>query len=80
MSSASSPIRNDAQYRLELITRVFDKCRIRFSKREAAKLVGGEYRLEKLVLTGKIRMDKPTAKQNGKWFCNGIDVLKHVRL
>ena len=45
----------------------------------AAKLVGGEYRLEKLVREGKIRMDKPTAKQNGKWFCDGGDVISHLK-
>ena len=29
-----------------------------------------------LIEEGKIRSDKPTNKQNGKWFCNAADVLK----
>lgn len=71
---------NDAQYQLDLIAFVFDKYEVTFSKTLAARLVGGETRLEKLVLAGEIRADKPTAKQNGKWHCKGSDVLKHVRL
>ena len=75
-----SPPVKDARYHLDLIRMVFDKHQIKFSKAVAAKLVGGEYRLEKLIRTGEIRADKPTAKQNGKWFCNGGDVLRHVKL
>ncbi len=80
MKSHIAPQIKDARYHLDLIRMVFDKHQIRFSKAIAAKLVGGEYRLEKLVMSGEIRMDKPTAKQNGKWFCNGSDVIKHIRL
>lgn len=65
---------------MELIAIALNRQNIQFSKAVAAKIVGGEYRLEKLVLTGKIRMEKPTCKQNGKWFCNGGDVMKHMRL
>lgn len=68
------------RYQLDLIRFVFSKRGITFSKATAAKLVGGEYRLEKLVSEGKIRMEKPTAKQNGKWFCNGGDVISHIKL
>ena len=64
----------------ELACLVFQKHGIKFSKTVAAKLVGGEYRLEKLVREGKIRMDKPTAKQNGKWYCDGSDVLSFIKL
>lgn len=71
---------NSASYRLDLINMVLSKHRVTFSKAVAAKLVGGEYRLEKLVREGKIRAEKPTAKQNGKWFCNGADVLKYVTM
>ena len=70
----------DPQYLLDLIRFTFDKRGITFSKAMAAKIVGGEYRLEKLVSEGEIRMDKPTAKQNGKWFCNGGDVIRHIKL
>lgn len=69
---------NDS-YTLDLICFVFQKHGISFSKTVAAKLIGGEYQLEKLVLEGKIRMDKPTAKQNGKWHCNGADVLRFIK-
>ncbi|MBD5367214.1 MAG: hypothetical protein HDR82_09510 [Bacteroides sp.] len=59
---------------------VFDKKHITFSKTEAAKIVGGEYRLEKLVMNGDIQADKPTAKQNGKWLCNAFDVIMNAKL
>ena len=49
-----------------------------FGQREAATIVGGRGRLFRLVETGKIRTDKPTNKQNGKWFCNASDVLHHA--
>lgn len=64
---------------LNLLSMAFRKLGITFSKAVAAKLVGGEYRLEKLVSEGKIRMEKPTAKQNGKWFCDGGDVIQNIK-
>lgn len=73
-----SPYMTDRN-QLDLVRFVFSKRGITFSKAVAAKLVGGEYRLEKLVGEGRIRMVKPTAKQNGKWFCDGADVIKHLR-
>ncbi|MDR0939951.1 MAG: hypothetical protein LBN29_11505 [Mediterranea sp.] len=51
-----------------------------FSKDVAADIVGGRARLEKLVGSGKIRAEKRTNKQNGKWFCNAWDVIKYARL
>lgn len=68
------------RYQLDVVRFVFNKRGITFSKAVAAKLVGGEYRLEKLVSEGKIRMEKPTAKQNGKWCCNGGDVIQNIKL
>ena len=68
------------RYQFDLVSFVFRRLGITFSKATAAKLVGGEYRLEKLVSEGKIRMEKPTAKQNGKWFCNGGDVIRNIKL
>lgn len=65
---------------MDLIAIAFSSKDIQFSKAVAAKIVGGEYRLEKLVLKGEIRMEKPTAKQNGKWFCNGGDVIRCMQL
>lgn len=50
-----------------------------FSKSISAKIVGGRVRLEKLVGEGKIRADKPTNSQNGKWFCNASDVLRYAK-
>ena len=64
---------------LGLLSIAFRKMGITFSKAVAAKIVGGEYRLEKLVSEGKIRVEKPTAKQNGKWFCDGGDVVSHMK-
>lgn len=51
-----------------------------FSRTEASIIVGGKGRLHRLCEQGKIRFDKPTAKQNGKWFCNAADVLKHATI
>ena len=65
---------------LQVISLIFSKLGITFSKAVAAKIVGGEHRLEKLVREGEIRMEKPTAKQNGKWFCNGGDVIQNIKL
>ena len=45
-----------------------------FGQRKAASMVG----LLKLIEEGKIRSDKPTNKQNGKWYCNAADVLKYA--
>ncbi len=50
-----------------------------FCKDKAAKIVGGVKKLEDLISSGAIRAEKPTAKQNGKWFCNAADVLRHCR-
>lgn len=50
-----------------------------FSKSISAKIVGGRVRLERLVGEGKIRADKPTNSQNGKWFCNASDVLRYAK-
>lgn len=68
------------RYQFDLVCCVLRKHGITFSKAVAAKLVGGEYRLEKLVGEGKIRMEKPTAKQNGKWHCDGGDVISYIKL
>lgn len=51
---------------------------IKLSKSEAAKIVGGRYVLERLVALKKIRMEKPTEKKNGKWFCDADDVLRYA--
>lgn len=50
-----------------------------FCKDKAAKIVGGVKKLEDLIVNGKIRAEKPTMAQNGKWFCNAADVLKNCR-
>lgn len=46
----------------------------------AADIVGGLARLRNLVGKGLIRAEKPTNKQNGKWFCNAWDVIKWAKL
>lgn len=52
---------------------------ILLSKTQAAKLVGGRTRLENLVAQGKIVAKKRTPSQNGKWFCDGSDVIMHIK-
>lgn len=68
------------QHLLDLMRHEFDRRGIMFSKAMASKMVGGECRLERLVKSGEVRMEKPTAAQNGKWFCNGGDVIRHMNL
>ena len=50
-----------------------------FGRDEAADIVGGLSNLKKLIEKGKIRAEKRTQKQNGKWFCNAY-VLKYASL
>lgn len=52
---------------------------VSFSKNLAAKIVGGEKRLEYLVATGEIEADKKAMSPNGKWFCNAAQVLRHCK-
>lgn len=52
-----------------------------FSQRESEKIVGGRGRLFELVGNGSIRAEKkPVDRQNGRWYCNAYDVLKHAML
>lgn len=61
----------------EVLKRVFNG--MTFSRRQASAIVGGRYRLERLVGDGSIRAVKNNADaQNGKWQCNGWDVLKYA--
>lgn len=69
-----------SDFSVELLPIVLKKHAIVFSKTEAAKLVGGKARLLKLIERGKISVEKPTNKQNGKWYCSAGDVIKYVRL
>lgn len=48
------------------------------SKNTAQVLVGGQRRLERLVAENKIRAEKSTDKQNGRWLCNASDVLRYT--
>lgn len=65
-----------AEARLADIFAIMD--RETFGQRKAAALVGGLSRLVRLIEDDKIRSDKPTNKQNGKWYCNAADVLKYA--
>lgn len=50
-----------------------------FGQREAADIVGGRGRLFRLVGSGDIRAEKiPANRQNGRWYCNAWDVIKHA--
>lgn len=72
-----NPIINNDTQRLTCILEVMNN--ETFGQRKAARLVGGLGRLLQLIEDGKIRSDKPTNKQNGKWFCNAADVLKYAK-
>lgn len=51
-----------------------------FGRDQAADIVGGLSRLIDLIGKGLIRAEKRTNKQNGKWFCNAYDAIKHAQL
>ena len=52
-----------------------------FGQREAATIMGGRGRVFRLVGSGAIRAEKkPANRQNGRWYCNAFDVLKHAAL
>ncbi len=55
------------------------KANLCFGKNMAAKIVGGRTRLEALVADGKIRMEKKSEVQNGKWMCNAGDVIFYAK-
>ncbi len=71
---------NKAEYRLELIPTTLDRLGIVFSKTMAAKIVGGRGKLGKLIEQGRVRVEKKASKQNGKWYCNGGDVIRYIKL
>lgn len=50
-----------------------------FCKDMAARIVGGEKKLEDLIASGKINAEKRCSAQNGKWQCNATQVLMHCR-
>lgn len=50
-----------------------------FGKKDSMHIVGGEKRLKDLIAAGEIEATKPSETQNGKWFCNAAQVLKHCR-
>lgn len=69
------------EYRLELIPIMLNKHGVVFSKTVAAKLVGGRGKLGRLIEQGRVRVEKKAAgKQNGKWYCNGGDVIQNIKL
>lgn len=69
------------QFRLDAIPIVLNRHGIVFSKTTASKLVGGRTKLGKLIERGKIRVEKKAAgTQNGKWYCNGGDVIRNIKL
>lgn len=52
-----------------------------FSQREAEDIVGSRSRLFDLVGKGAIRAEKKDVnRQNGRWYCNAYDVIKHATL
>jgi hypothetical protein len=51
---------------------------ITFSKNMAASIVGGRYKLERLVGERKIKAEKSSLNQHGKWRCNASDVLRYA--
>lgn len=79
LSSTAGP--QSPEYRLEAIPLTLNRHGVVFSKTTAAKLVGGRGKLGKLIEHGEIRVEKKASgKQNGKWYCNGGDVIRNIKL
>lgn len=67
------------EHRLASIPIILNKNGVVFSKTIAARLVGGRGKLGKLIEHGKIRVEKKaTGTKNGKWYCNGGDVIQNM--
>lgn len=66
----------DPEYRLRCIIYAFSQ--VSLSKNMASVLVGGRGRLMRLVQEGKIHVSKPSNTQNGKWYCNGAEVVENI--
>ena len=49
------------------------------SWKKAVKLIGGEKRLERLIIEGKLRYHKPEGAANTKWRFNLADIVKNAR-
>lgn len=62
--------------RLQQIMKAAEK--VTLSKNQAAILVGGQRRLERLAAEKKIAYVKTTDKQNGRWECKASDVLRYA--
>lgn len=53
--------------------------RLHVSYRKAVMLVGGEKRLEKLMLQEKVRYFKPDGSANTMWRFNLSDIIRNVK-
>ncbi len=53
--------------------------RVQFTKTQAAVLVGGRRRLERLAAQGRIRYSVIDDGRFGRWQCNGADVLRYAK-
>lgn len=52
---------------------------IHVSYKKAVKLVGGEKRLERLMLAEKVRYTKPDGNANTMWRFNLSDIIRNVK-
>jgi hypothetical protein len=68
---------NPSDIMLENILLIMEK--EHFCKDKAAKIVGGVKKLEDLIASGAIQAEKPSNSQNGKWYCNAAQVLRHCK-
>lgn len=51
----------------------------KFSKTRAAFIVGGDRKLENLIIEGKIDVIKKSEGRNSTWYCDAVQVLKNCR-
>ena len=78
MNGINQVYEKDAMH-LQEIYSILEKKKITLSKTEAAKIVGGVRRLEKLAYGHKIRFTLKSCLNKARWLCNAADVYKHAK-
>ena len=78
MNGINKVYEKDAMH-LQEIYSILEKNKITLSKTEAAKIVGGVRRLEKLAYGGKIRFSLKSEFKKARWMCSASDVYKNAK-
>lgn len=76
MMTTNEKLWRDKAQRLTMLLLVMN--RHTFGYREAAEIIGGRARLDRLIGQGRVRAEKKSMTQNGKIYCNAGDVLRYA--